>query len=114
MVDIPATVEAEMVQEKGYDASDPEQVNVARKQAGSNRKARLEFVEAMLRLPQGRKWLWEFMKKCFVYGNPVRDGDTHMTYFNLGMQNAGKMLLADTQEFPELYAEMAKEGRENK
>lgn len=114
MVDIPATVEAEINLERGYDANDPEQVNRARKKAGSTRRERLEFVKAMMDLPQGRKWLWELMKRCHVTGNPVFQGDTHMTYFNLGMQNVGKMILADTQEFPDLYILMANESRENK
>lgn len=114
MADIPAIVEAEMNLETPYDASDPEQVNKSRKSAGRNRRARLEFVEGMMTLPQGRKWLWELMSKCFIHGNPVVQGDTHATFFNLGQQNIGKLVLQDVQEFPELYVQMVKEAKENK
>lgn len=113
MADIPATVEAENNLEIAYDASDPEQVNTSRKKAGRNRRARLEFVEGMMTLPQGRKWLWELMGKCFIHGNPVVHGDTHATFFNLGQQNIGKLVLQDVQMFPELYVLMVKESKEN-
>lgn len=112
MVDIPATLEAENNLERGYDASDPEQVNQSRKKAGRNRRARLEFVEGMMSLPQGRRWLWEIMSKCFVFSNPVVQGDTHATYFNLGQQNIGKLILQDVQEFAEFYVLMVKEAKD--
>lgn len=114
MVDIPATIEAENNLEKPFDASDPEAVNVSRKKAGRKRRERLEFVEGMMTLHQGRKWLWELMEKCFVHGNPLVQGDTHATYFNLGQQNIGKLVLQDVQEFPELYVKMVKEAKENR
>jgi hypothetical protein len=114
MVDIAATVEAEMNLEKPFDASDSEQVNKSRKVAGRNRRARLDFVEGMMTLPQGRKWLWELMEYCSVHGSPVVQGDTHATYFNLGQQNIGKRVLADVQEFSALYVQMVKEAKENR
>lgn len=112
MVDIPATVEAENNLEKAYDASDEEQVTAARKKGGRNRRSRLEFIQAMMELPEGRKWLWEIMQKCFVFGNPVVQNDSHATYFNLGQQNIGKLILQDVQEFAELYVKMVAEAKE--
>ncbi len=110
----PAVVEAEMNLEKPYDAGDPDAVASARKKGGRNRRARLEFVQAMMEMREGRKWLYDFMEFCFIHGNPVVQGDTHATYFQLGMQNAGKKILADVQEFPKLYVEMMTEGKESK
>lgn len=114
MVDIPATAEAEDNLEKPYDASDEAAVAAARKKGGRNRRARLEFIQAMMDLPEGRKWLWEIMQKCFVFGNPVVQSDSHATYFNLGQQNIGKLILQDVQEFPELYIRMVIEAKEAK
>lgn len=111
MADIPATVESEINLDKGYDASDPEQVTKARKKAGSGHRERLEFVEAMLKLPQGRKYLFKLLEKCSVFGNPLVQGDTHSTYFRLGEQNVGKILLSDIQQFPELFVLMMGENK---
>lgn len=114
MVDIPARAEAEDNLEKPYDASDEAAVSAARKKGGRNRRARLEFIQAMMELPEGRKWLWEFMEFCYIHGNPVVQGDPYMTHFNIGKQDAGKKILSDTTEFPELYVMMAKEAKERK
>lgn len=100
--------------EKPYDSSDPASVNDARKGAGRKKRARLEFVKAMLDLPEGRKWLWELMEKCYIFGNPVIANDPYATYFNLGQQNVGKLLLQDSQQFPEEYAKMCNEARNRK
>ena len=52
------------------------------------------------------------MGKCFIHGNPVVQGDPHATYFNLGQQNIGKLILQDVQEFSELYILMVKEAKD--
>ncbi len=113
-MDIPAVAEAETNAEVPYDAADPTQVAVARKKSGRNRRARLDFIQAMMELPEGRKWLSGLMERCFVFGNPMVQGDANGTFFNLGQQNIGKMILADVTEFPELYSVMMKESKENK
>jgi len=114
LANVPAIAEAEDVLEQGYDASDEEQVAKARKKGGRNRRARLEMVEAILQQEQGRKYYFDLLEKCYVFGNPLVIGDTHATYFQLGMQNIGKLVLQDIQEFPALYVQMMGEGKENK
>lgn len=114
MANIPAQLEAAENLEQPYDAGDAEQVKNARKKTGRNRRARLEFVEAVMEQPQGRKYFWELLEKCFIHGNPVVQGDPHATYFNLGQQNVGKLILQDVQEFSELYVLMVKEAGDNK
>lgn len=114
MTTIPQTVEAEIEQEKPFDASDPKQVNESRKKAGRKNRERLEFIEGMMSIPQGRKWIWELMESCFIHSNPLVANDTHGTYFNLGQQNIGKRVLADVQQFPELYVRMCNEMRSRK
>jgi hypothetical protein len=111
---IPAIAEAEDNLEQPYNAADEEQVAAARKKGGRNRRARLEFIQAMMELPEGRKWLWNILEKCFIFGNPVVQGDPHATYFNLGQQNIGKLILQDVQEFPELYVKAVAESKENR
>lgn len=107
----PMEAEAELLAERPYDASDPDSVNQARKRAGRNKKNHLDFVQAMMSVPEGRRWVREMMESCRVFGNPVVMGDTHATYFQLGEQNVGKRILQDVQNFPENYALMMKEGK---
>lgn len=112
MADIPAIAEEESITEKAYDASDEAEVSKARKNGGRNRRARLEFIQAMMELPEGRKWLWGLLEKCFVFGNPVVQNDPYGTYFNLGQQNIGKIVLQDVQAFSELYVKMVNEAKD--
>ena len=114
MANIPATAEAEDILEQSYDAGDEVQVANARKKGGRNRRKRLEMVEAIMQQPEGRKWFYDLMERCFIFGNAVVQGDCYGTYFNLGQQNVGKMILADLQEFPDLYAALMKEGKDSK
>lgn len=111
MVDIPATAEAENNLTVPYDAGDSEQVNKQRKKVGRNRRARLLFVEAIMEQPEGRKYMFDLLEKCSIFGNPLIQGDTHATYFRLGEQNIGKMVLQDIQEFSELYCQMMNENK---
>lgn len=111
MADNAAIAEAEFLAEQPYDASDPVQVNNARKKAARLERERLDFVKAILDLPQGRKWMWQLLERCYIHSNPVALGDTHATYQNLGRQDIGKSLLADAMQFPEEYVQMAKEAK---
>lgn len=111
MADSIRQLEAENEVEKPYDASDPKQVNTARKKASRKLSEKLEFVKAMMELTQGRKYLWDLMESCNMFTSPLVDGDTHSTYFKLGQQNIGKLLLMDTMTFSDLYVKMVEENK---
>lgn len=112
MVDYAADAAAEFVAEQEYDSSDPEQVNKAHQKASTARRDELDFVKAIMDLPQGRKWMYNFLATCNSFGNPVVPGDTHLTYHNLGAQNLGKKLLQDIDEAaPAEYVLMMREAR---
>jgi len=111
----PSEAEAELVAEKPYDASDPEQVNQARKKAGRKKRGTLEFVKAIMTVPQGREWMYDMLVICKVFGSPLVPGDTHYTYHNLGEQNIGKKLLQDINtSAPDEYVMMIKEANARK
>lgn len=105
-------IEAAEMETKPYNAADPEQVNDARKRSGRRKSKSLEFVEAMMKLKEGREWLWDMMGQCNIFGNPLVKGDTHETYFQLGQQDIGKRILSQVQAFPELYVQACKETGE--
>ena len=112
MADIPEEIEAEATTVvESYDAGDPKQVNQARKRAGRRKKEELDFVEAMMKLPQGRKWLWELMEDCCIFGDPIVPRDLLSTGANIGKQDIGKKILANATKFPELYMKMCAESR---
>lgn len=111
MVDIPATVEAETILERPYDASNPAEVNEARKKSGRKKRNRLDFVQNCMGTSEGREYFYDLMESCSIFDNPIREGDPHGTYYHLGRQSVGKQLLADAMQFPLLYMEMMSENK---
>lgn len=112
-MDHPMSAEQEILQDNGYNASDPEQVNKARKKSARARKEELDFIVAIMSNKAGRRWLFNLITTCNPFGNPVIPGDTHLTYHNIGAQNIGKKLLQDINEgAPKEYILMMQESRE--
>lgn len=107
--------ELEPGEEKGYDASDAAQVNLARKKSGRKRLKNQQFITAIMNVPEGREWMYDLIAHCNPLGNPVITGDTHLTYHNIGAANIGKKLLQDINEAaPDQYITMMKEARAKK
>lgn len=106
-------IEAEQAQPyEPYIASDPKQVNNARKKSARKLAERLRMVEAIMQQIEGRRWVFDFLQGCHIYGNPVVQSDPHMTYFNLGQENVGKRLLADVvAAAPREYLLMLEENK---
>lgn len=112
MSDTIRQIEANEAIETPYDASDPKQVNNARKKSSKKLADRLRVVEALMQHPEGRRWIYEMLQWCHIYGNPVVSNDTHGTYFNLGQENVGKRLLADVvTAAPDNYLKMIEENK---
>lgn len=88
------TLEAEDLAEKPYDASDPKQVNEARKKGGRKKKREREFLHTMMQHPDGRFLMYD-MVRCVVEGNPMVPGDPHSTYFNLGQEYKARALFRE-------------------
>lgn len=119
MPDYASITEQEMLLEEPYNADDREQVNKRaneeRKRSARIRKEELDFVKAIMILPQGRKWMYNMLDTCKTFSNPIVPNDTHFTYHNIGEQNIGKKLLQDINDSsPDEYVLMMKEAREAK
>lgn len=114
MVDeIEETTEEQAV--KGYDASDPATVNLARKKSGRKKIKNQQFITAIMNVPEGREWMYDLIAHCNPLGNPVMPGDTHLTYHNIGAANIGKKLLQDINEAaPKSYILMMEEATSKK
>lgn len=111
-MDIPDKIEAEILEEIPYNAADKTQVNNARKKEARLRKEELAYVKAIMSTPQGRRWMYNMIVSCKTFGNPIIQGDTHLTYSYLGAQNIGKKLLQDINDSsPENYMIMIKESK---
>lgn len=111
MSDTPRTVEAEINLEKGYDASDPQSVNDKRTKAGRAEREKLQVLEELMKIPEVRKYFWQWLESLHIFGNPFVQGDPHSTAFNLGKQDAGKRVLMDIMNFPALYVQMVEEAK---
>jgi len=114
MPTVPDQVEAEENADIPYNAADPEMVNAARKKHARWSKQRLTVVEALMQHEDGRRFLWELIQGYNPYGEFVIPGDTHGTYFNWGMRNAGMLLLQDCMQFPALFVVMSNENKNRK
>ncbi len=115
MVDHPAIAAIEAEQETTYDSSDPEQVNEARKKSGRRKRANLDFVKAILTVPEGREWLYRLLLACDVFRQPWTRGDPDGTAFRCGKLDVGYQLLADAEKAdPDGFNLMRKEGKEKK
>lgn len=102
-------------EERSYDASDPEAVNLARKKSGRKKQKTQQFITAIMNVPEGREWMYDLIVSCNPLGNPVVPGDTHLTYHNIGAANIGKKLLQDINDAaPDQYIQMMKESRMKK
>ena len=95
-----------------FDSSDPEQVSEREESAATREAALLRVGLLLLSDYEGRRWLWEKMALCGTLRHPVVEGDTHATYFNLGMANVGRVLLDEAMHYPDLYCMMIKEAQE--
>lgn len=111
MVDIPATLEQELLGEKPFDASNPEAVNESRKRAGRAKRNRMDFVKTVMDNIEGRKYFFDLLESCKVFSDPLVQGDTHGTYYMLGRQSVGKQILAEIQQFSDLYVLMMNENK---
>lgn len=112
MADPIAENQAEEENERPYDASDPQAVNLARKKSSRRTADRLEMVKAMMELPRGREWMYNLLDSCFIFGNPFVPGQPDSTAFNLGMANVGKRILQDINTAaPDQYMLMLKEAK---
>lgn len=112
MADNINTIEAEGLAEKAFDAGDPIAVNNARKTAGRKRSQRLRVIEALMQHEDGRRWIYELLDRCHIYGNPLIQGDPYSTHFNIGEANIGRIILADVvAAAPEQYVTMCTEGK---
>lgn len=109
----PAELEAELLNQKPYDAADTKAVNEARKAAARKAKKLAEVTKAIMSTPQGRMWMYELIVACNPLGNPIVANDTHLTFAMIGQQNIGKKILQDIDAAAaEEYVVMMREARE--
>ncbi len=112
MADRINSLEAEDLAEEQFDSSSPESVNKARKKEGRRRAARLRVVEALMQHEDGRRWIYELLERCHIFGNPLVRGDAYATHFNIGEANIGRIVLADVvAAAPDQYVLMCQEAK---
>lgn len=114
MKDTIAEIEANEMAAKPYDASDPEQVNQARKKAGRRKSKRLEVVRALMQHRDGRKWIYDILDEASMFSRPTVSGDVYATYENIGRADFARKIWIDIEiAAPDECALMMKESRED-
>ena len=91
-----------------YDASDPQQVKAAEDLQIDMEKD----LEAIMRMPRGRRWLHEFLYgPCHIGSPSFVPGDPACTSFNEGARSVGNALNEKLQATsPKLYLTMLEEN----
>lgn len=82
-------------QDKPYNAADPEQVAIRRKQALRRKAEAEDVVKSLLATVAGRRWLWSRLEFCHVHTISYDPQSDRNTAFREGERNVGNMLLAE-------------------
>lgn len=102
-------------QSEYFDAGDKKKVNERNSRLGREKENEQNFIKTIMSLPEGRKWIYNLLEICKVFGNPVILGDPYATHFNIGEQNVGKKLLQDINDCAsEQYTLMIKEANDRR
>lgn len=95
------------------DASDEVTTNTRKSDEARRRRNDADVLRRLMHTPEGRSWLYRKLEVCQIYGNAFMPGQADTTAFQLGMQNVGKMLLAEAMDASgDLYLLMRGEARE--
>lgn len=98
----------------GYDASDPEQINKARKKAGRAKSDDTDIVKAIMELPTGRAWMYRLLARCGTF-TAAAHNISHEIDRAVGRQMVGHWVMEDIMNAaPEKYWIMIKENRPKK
>lgn len=91
-------------------ASDPRQVQHARRKDRDKRVRELRDLQTMLALPEGRRFLWRLLGHCRV--NESIWHPSALIHHNSGMQDVGHFIQAEIVDANEdAYFTMMKEAR---
>ena len=103
--------EEDLKGQEGHDASDPQQVSRAEKEA-ADRLADLDYV---LKEPRGRRFVWHLIHDvCHKDAISHVPGDVHTTAFNEGGRSVGEALDAVVRlNRPGMYLKMIEENLQN-
>lgn len=95
-----------------FDAGNAAKVNERAKSAKAKELQRLDGLRQTMQSKNGRFWMYKFLSDCGCFS--VSFNGNSRDYFNLGMRNAGMMILGEiTVHFIDDYILMLKEGKDN-
>jgi len=78
-------------------AADKEQVKEAGNKKSLQRKQKLADLKAVLDTPQGRRFIWDLLKRCGIFETSY-DLNPHTVYFKEGKRNFGLGLIAEIND----------------
>lgn len=100
--------------ERGFDASDPEQVKLQKIAAGRRKQLDENVLRMLMGTTEGRSWVWRQLEACHIFATSFDPNNDRISAFNEGERNVGLRLLAMViGASPEGYMQMMKESKEN-
>ncbi len=94
-----------------FDASDKDQIDKRKREAGRRRKADRDVLHGLMKTPQGRAWLHAKIAECHVFEASVNVENPNQMFFREGERNVGAKLNVQCATCnPDLYCLMLKEN----
>lgn len=95
-----------------FDASDKAAIDNAQREEKRKAREDADVLRTIMHSKTGRAWLYRYLESCHIYGTTFAPGQSDVTFFALGEENAGKRLMsASIEASPDLYITMVKEQR---
>src|SRR6185503_2050217 len=69
---------------QGFNASDPKQIEAAKREQGQYRRHDRDFFRICMSTPDRRASLYRLLERCHIYSTPSDTTNTNQTFFNLG------------------------------
>lgn len=97
--------------EPSFNAGDPEQVHLRKRQAGRKKKEQSDFITNVMSDEVGRAWVWSLLSVSHIFSTSVVAGDPYATHVLEGERNIGLRILGDIMAAcPQLYVVMTDEN----
>lgn len=104
---------ADDIPRETFDAADPAATDNANREERRKAREDADVLRTIMHSKQGRAWLYRLLEGCHIYSSTFMPGQSDVTFFALGEENAGKKLMnAAIDASADLYMQMIKDQRE--
>lgn len=94
-----------------YDPSEPRHVAIKRRQARADDQARLEFIQYIMGVANGRAYIYDLLVSCHIFTDSLFTPDAMSMSFSSGRHSVGQQIVAEIMAAcPDQYVQMMREA----